>query len=268
MRERRPRLADKVAIVTGAGSSAPGVGTGRAISILFAQEGARVVLVDKVEARAQETLKLIQDEGGEASVFVGDVTVAGDCQGMAEAAVQKYGRLDVLVNNVAILGPGTVVSVSEEDWDRVLTTNLKSMMLAGKYAVPKMVEGGGGSIINISSAGALRGGIAYSSLPYNAAKAGVNVMALSMAVSHGRSNIRVNTISPGDIWTPMVSVLLTEEQRKQRPLSNPLGAEGTAWDVAWAALFFASDEARWITGVNLPVDGGKLAMPASPTASW
>lgn len=151
MQQRQPRLERKGAIVTGAGSSGPGVGTGKATSILLAREGARVLLVDQAARRAEETHATIQEEGGEASVFEAEVTRAEDCQAMADAAVERYGGLHVLVNNVGILGPGSVIEVKEEDWDRVLDVNLKSMMLASKYAIPRMIEAGSGSIINISS---------------------------------------------------------------------------------------------------------------------
>ena len=265
MPERRPRLEGKVAIVTGAGSSGPGIGMGKAISVLFAREGARVLLGDLVAARAEETLATIQEEGGEASVFAADVTKTGECQRLVESAVERYGGLQILVNNVGILGRGTVVEVTEEDWDRVLDVNLKGLMLVSKYAVPKMIEGGGGSIINFSSVAAMRGRVGSGSVPYAVAKGGVISLTTSMATSHGRDNIRVNCIIPGYAYTPMMAGLLTEEQRELRQLQAPLGTEGTAWDIAWAALFLASDEARWITGVALPVDAGSLAMSPSPS---
>ena len=265
MEQRRPRLEGKVAIVTGAGSSGPGVGTGKATSILFAREGAKVILMDLVAERAEETLGVIRDEGGEASVFQGDVTKAGDCEAMVEAAMERYGGLHILFNNVAILGPGTVMTVEEEDWDRVLSVNLKGMMLTSKYAVPKMIEGGGGSIITVSSGGSIRGNIYDSSVAYAAAKGGVNSLTISMAASHGRDNIRVNCILPRSILTPMVAhEIETEEQREERRLCSALGTDGTAWDIGWAAVFLASDEARWISGVILPVDGGSLTLAPSP----
>ena len=249
-----------MAIVTGAGSSGPGVGTGKAISVLFAREGARVLLVDQVRRRAEETLATIRDQGGEASVFEADITKSGDCQKMVAEAEERYGGLHLLVNNVGILdGRGTVVDLEERVWDRVLEVDLKSMMLTSKYTVTKMIEGGGGSIINISSVGALRGSGANAPIAYNAAKGGVISLTTTMAVQHGRDNIRVNCITPGLIYTPLVARELTEEERDLCRRSSPLGTEGTAWDVAWAAVFLASDEARWITGVVLPVDAGALA---------
>ncbi len=259
MQERRPRLEGKVAIVTGAGSSGPGVGLGKAVSVLFAREGARVLLADLDAARAEETLGLIQGEGGEASVFEGDVSVADDCRAMVDAAGQRYGGLDILFNNVAIIGGGTVVDVEEQEWDRVMNINLKSMMLTSKYAVPRMAGAGGGSIINISSVEAVRSGTFAAILPYSVSKGGVVTLTACMAVQHGRENIRVNCILPGFMYTPMVAPLVSEEMRDLRRRAAPLGTEGTAWDVAWAAVFLASDEARWVSGVVLPVDAGLIA---------
>jgi NAD(P)-dependent dehydrogenase (short-subunit alcohol dehydrogenase family) len=258
MAERRPRLEGKVAIVTGAGSSGPGIGTGKAISVLFAREGARVLLVDRVATHAEETLAAIREEGGDAAVFAADVTNPADCQGMVETTRARYRRLDILVNNVGILGPGSVVDVKEEDWDRVLDANLKSMMLTSKYAIPDMIEGGG-AIVNISSIAGLRAGSGGASIPYAVSKGGVIALTTQMAVHHGRDHIRVNCIAPGHIYTPMVASGMTEEVRDLRRRAGPLGTEGTAWDIAWAAVFLVSDEARWITGVVLPVDAGLLA---------
>ena len=254
MEQRRLRLEGKVAIVTGAGSSGPGVGTGKATSILFAREGAKVLLVDQVGQRAEETLAAIHEDGGEASVFEADITREQDCRSIVDAVLERYGALDILFNNVGIDGRGDVVETEEEDWDRVMSVNLKSMMLTSKFAVPKMAEGGGGSIINMSSIAAMR----VSGTSYAASKGGVIALTTSMAVHHGRDNIRVNCIAPGLIYTPMVSAM-TEETRDLRRRSAPLGTEGTAWDIAWAAVFLASDEARWISGVALPVDAGQLA---------
>ncbi len=259
MQQRTPRLEGKVAIVTGAGSSGPGVGTGKAASILFAREGAKVLLVDRVARQAEETLASVREEGGEASVFEADVTRSEECQAMVEAALERYGGVHVLFNNVGILARGTVVDVKEEDWDRVLEVNLKSMMLTSKHAVPRMVEAGGGSIINVSSIAGLRAGSGGSAVPYSASKGGVIALTTTMAVEHGRDNIRVNCIAPGHIYTPMVAGNMTEETRDLRRRAGPLGTEGTAWDIAWAATFLASDESRWISGVVLPVDAGLLA---------
>ena len=249
----------KVAIVTGAGSSGPGVGTGKATATLFAREGAKVLCVDRVASQAEATLATIREEGGEASVFEADVTVAENCRAMVDTAVERYGGLHILFNNVGIdAQDNAVVDVKEEEWDRVLDTNLKSMMLTSKFAVPRMAEGGGGAIINVSSVAGIRGG----NISYSASKGGVialsPILTTAMAVHHGRSNIRVNCIAPGSIYTPMVSPM-SDETRDLRRRAGALGTEGTAWDVAWAVVFLASDEARWISGVVLPVDAGVLA---------
>ncbi|HCR17438.1 MAG TPA: short-chain dehydrogenase [Candidatus Latescibacteria bacterium] len=267
MGERRPRLAGKVAIVTGAGSSGPGTGTGNATAILFAREGASVLLVDQSAERAEQTLATIQQQGGEASVYAADITQAPDCQAMVEAARDRYGGLHVLMNNVGILGYGTVVDVTEETWDRVFEVNLKSMMLTSKFAVPAIIESGGGAIINISSTEALRAS-SSAVTPYNASKAGIIGLTNAMAAHHGRDNIRVNCIAPGFLYTPMVAPLLTEESRESRRQASLLGTEGTAWDVAWAAVFLASDESRWITGIVLPVEAGLLTSTPLPTLNY
>ncbi len=209
-------------MVTGAGSSGPGVGTGKAISILFAREGAGVLLVDNEKARAEETLASIEEEGGTASVFEGDVTNSADCQRMAEAAVERYGRLDILVNNVGIVVKGNVVTINEEDWQRVIDVNLKSMVLTSKHAVPRMIEGGGGSIINMSSFLGVRSGSAFESVPYSASKGGILSLTTTMAVEHGRDNVRVNAIVPGYLYTPMVAGSMDEEHGGHR-LGRRLG---------------------------------------------
>jgi NAD(P)-dependent dehydrogenase (short-subunit alcohol dehydrogenase family) len=258
MQEAQSRLAGKVAIVTGAGSSGAGDGTGKATAILFARAGAKVLLVDRVAERAGETLAIIHEEGGEASLFAADITQAAECEAMVRAAQERYGALHILMNNVAIIGFGTAVDVTEEAWDQVLDISLKSMLLTSKYAIPAMIASGSGSIINISSTEGLRAGSVAPLLPYNVAKSGVIGLTTAMAAHHGRENIRVNAIAPGLLYTPMVAPYLTEETRELRRQASPLGTEGNAWDVAWAALFLASDEARWITGIVLPVDGGLL----------
>ncbi|MBM3139614.1 MAG: SDR family oxidoreductase [Chloroflexi bacterium] len=257
----RPRLEGKVAIVTGAGSRAPGIGNGRATAVLFAREGARVLLVDREAGPARETLAMIEKEGGEAEVFEADVTVAEDCAAMAARAVDRWGRLDVLHNNVGIGGRGSVVDLDLEEWDRVMRVNVTSMMLASRHAIPAMVRGGGGSIVNISSISALRprGLTAYST-----SKGAVIALTQAMAIDHARDGVRVNCIAPGPVHTPMVaSGGMSEELRERRRLASPLQIEGSGWDIGYAALFLASDEARYITGQLLVVDGGvTLASPA------
>ena len=257
MAQRSPRLEGKVAIVTGAGSSGQGIGNGKAAAILFAREGAQVLLADQHEDRAQETLGIIHQEGGQASTFQGDMTNLADCQRMAQTALDRYGRIDILDNNVGISQRGTVVEVSEADWDRVMAVNLKSMVLAAKAVIPPMIETGGGSIINIASIAGLR---AHLSTPYTASKAGVIGLTISMAADHAQDNIRVNAIAPGLVYTPMVAPRMDDDLRQYRRNAAPLQVEGTGWDIGYAALFLASDEARWITGIVLPVDAGLCAV--------
>jgi len=268
MEYQRSRLGDKVAIVTGAGATGNGdfVGIGQAISILFARNGAKVLLVDRNEENVEATLATIKEEGGDASVFVGDVTSNEDCQGMAQAALSHYGKVNVLINNVGISGPGSVTDVDEDFWDTVIDVNLKSVMLTSKHAIPAMIEAGGGSIVNLSSIVGLRAGSGRPSHPYAASKGGIIGLSNSMAVHYGRNNIRVNCIAPGHVRSPMVARHSTEEMLNLRRRAGPLGTEGTPWDVALAAQFLASDEARWISGVTLPVDAGLLA--ATPLAMF
>ena len=262
MTQHRRRLEGKVAVVTGAGSSGPGVGTGKATSIVFAREGAKVLLVDRDPDAARETLEVIEGAGGVASIFEADVAKIGDCEALVDAAAERYGGLDILLNNVAIISLGSVVDADEEEWDRIMQVNVKSMMLTSKFAVPRMARAGGGSIVNISSVEAFRGG-ANQLIAYSVSKGAIVTLTTSMAVQHGRENVRVNGIVPGYLYTPLISGFLSddvrEEIRDRRRNSAPLGVEGTAWDIAWAATFLASEEARWITGVMLPVDAGLLA---------
>ena len=253
MPERPPRLEGKVAIVTGAGSSGPGVGNGKAAAVLFAREGAKVMLADAVLARAEETLAMIRDEGGEAEVFEANVTNADDCRRMVEATVERYGRLDILDNNVGISRRGSVLEISEEDWDFVMAVNVKSIVLCSKFAIPRMIESGGGSIINISSIAGMR---AHSSTPYTTSKAAVQGLTMSMAADHGPDGIRVNCIAPGLVYSPMVAPRMDSDLREIRKNAAPLRTEGDSWDIGYTALFLASDESRWINGVTLPVDAG------------
>ncbi len=256
------RLQDKVAIVTGAGTRGPMLGTGQATAILFARQGAHVLLVDVEIERAKETQAAIETAGGQASVFQADVTQEASCRAMVDTCQQRYGALHILFNNVGAGGPGMVTEVEESVWNRALDVNLKSAVLACKYAVPKMADSGGGSIINISSIDGLRAGMSRN-IPYAVAKGGLVSLTKAMAVHHGRENIRVNCLAPGHLHAPFVAHI-SEEQRELRRKAGPLGIEGDAWDVAWAAVFLASDEARWISGVVLPIDAGLLA--ATPLA--
>ncbi len=263
MAERTGRVEGKVAIVTGAGSTpGPGVGTGKATAILLAREGAQVLLVDLHPERAEETRAVIADEGGKAEVFGADVTKASECEAMVQAAVGAFGTVDVLVNNIGLASLGTVVDTTEEAWDRAMDINLRTAFLASKYAVPVMADKGAGAVVNISSISALRGD---GTLAYSAAKGALIAMTVDMAYSHGRQGIRVNAIAPGHITTPMVLSVSAPGPRAEfmntlRSEAGLLGTPGTGWDVGYAATFLASDEARWITGVVLPVESGVLSV--------
>jgi NAD(P)-dependent dehydrogenase (short-subunit alcohol dehydrogenase family) len=260
------RLKDKVAIVVGAGQT-PGdtIGNGRATAILFAREGARVVLVDYDLESARDTQRLIEDEGGTCLSVRGDVTREEDCQAFVHAAVDSYGRVDVLHNNVGIGGgDDEILTLNEESWDRIMSVNLKGMFLSSRTVLPIMREQHGGSIINISSIAAV---CSTSIVAYKTSKAGVNALTHQIALENARYNIRANAIMPGLMNTPMAIEGISkargipkEELIAQRDARVPLGGKmGTAWDVAYAALFLASDEAKFITGITLPVDGGQSA---------
>jgi NAD(P)-dependent dehydrogenase (short-subunit alcohol dehydrogenase family) len=246
------RLAGKVAIVTGAGSRGPGVGNGKATAILFAREGARVLCVDAVRERAEETVGLIRGEGGEAEPCVADVTRAEQCRAMVAAAVERWGGLDILHNNVGVESRKDLLDTTEEEWDRVMAVDLKSMFLATQSAVPALTARGGGAITCVSSIAALRG---HGRTAYAAAKAGVIGFVQSVAVQLGPRGIRVNAIAPGTVWTPMVEPL-GPEARERRRQAAPLGVEGSGWDVGWGAVYLASPEARWVTGQVLVIDAG------------
>ena len=258
------RLKDKVAIVSGAGTRGPMPGTGQATAILYARHGAKVLLTDFDLARAEETQASIAAEGGTASVFQADATSEVDCRGMIETCVERYGGLHVLFNNVGGIGSGMVTEIEEEYLDRAIAVNLKSAILTSKHAIPAMIDSDGGSIINVSSIDGLRAGWT-ANVPYAVAKAGLAQLTRVTAVHHGRDNIRVNCIAPGHLYAPFVANI-SSEKRELRRKAGPLGTEGDAWDVAWAGLFLASDESRWISGVVLPIDAGLLA--ATPLAVY
>ena len=260
----KKRLQDKIALVVGAGSRGEPAGTGYATAKLFARHGAALVLVDNHRGRAEATEREILEEGGVASVFEADATSEDDCAAMVAACRERYGGLHILFNNVATHGSGKVTDVTSADLDAVFAINLKSMMLACKEAIPLMKASGGGSIINVSSIDGLRTGM-HPNVPYAVTKAGAAHLARVIAVHHGRDNIRANCIAPGHIYAPFVADM-PPDRRDLRQKAAPLGTEGDAWDIAWAALFLASDEARWISGAVLPVDGGLLA--ATPLAVY
>ncbi|MCD6042118.1 MAG: family oxidoreductase [Burkholderiales bacterium] len=246
------RLKDKVAIVTGAGSRGPGLGNGKATAILFAREGAKVLCVDAELARAQETVKEIEKESGTAHAFAADVTRADQCRAMVDEATRRWGGLDILQNNVGVESRLDLMETTEQEWDRVMAIDLKSMLLATQAAVPAMEKRGRGAITCVSSIAALVG---HGRTAYAAAKAGVIGFVTSVAVQLGPQGIRVNGIAPGQVWTPMVE-RLGAEARERRKRASPLGTEGSGWDVGWGAVYLASDEARWVTGHMLVIDAG------------
>jgi NAD(P)-dependent dehydrogenase (short-subunit alcohol dehydrogenase family) len=248
------RLAGKVCIVTGAGAPGEEIGNGRAAALLYAREGGTVVVNDLDRDAAERTRAMIDREGGVASVFIGDLSDAETARALVEHAVLTHGGLDVLHNNIGIRGRGTVVEATEELWDRVMRVNVKTVMLTGKYAVPAMARRGAGSIVTISSLAAIR---PSGRAPYSTSKGAVIALTQSMALDHAAQGVRVNCILPGPLFTPHAGALeMSDEVREKRRRSSPLGREGTAWDVASTAVFLASDESRYVTGVVIPVDGG------------
>lgn len=253
------RLSGRVAIVTGAGSRAAGIGNGRAASILLARHGARVMLVDALLEPAEETRRMIAMESGTSLSLQADITQPEACANAVQAAVNAWGRLDILVNNVGIGGPpGTAVDVDLAAWEHALRVNVTSMMLMAKYAIPEMRKLGGGSIVNIASVAGLLGG--HPSLLYPTSKGAVVNMTRAMAAHHGTEGIRVNCVAPGMVYTPMVfSRGMSPELREARRRRSLLQTEGSGWDVGNAVLYLVSDEARWVTGVILPVDAGATA---------
>jgi NAD(P)-dependent dehydrogenase (short-subunit alcohol dehydrogenase family) len=258
------RLAGKVAIVTGAGSRGEGIGNGKAASVLFAREGASVVCADQVAARAAETVDMIHGEGGTASSFECDVSHRDGCQQLAAAALERYGRIDILQNNVGIPSDQGLEDITEEAWDRVMGVNVRSMVLMAQAVVPHMADVGGGAIINISSIAGLRAYPARSTA-YTTSKAAVVGLTMALAGQLGGRRVRVNCIAPGQVYTPLVAERLDDEGRQRRATSGLIKDEGSAWDIAWAAVYLASDEARWVTGHVLTVDAGiTVTIPGNP----
>jgi NAD(P)-dependent dehydrogenase (short-subunit alcohol dehydrogenase family) len=261
------RLDGKVGIVVGAGQS-PGetIGTGRAAAIAFAREGARLLLADRNLDAARETAEMIAGEGGSAECVAADWTSAADCRSIASTCVDAWGRIDFLQNNVGIgAGDAAPLKLTEESFARIIDVNLKGCLLSCQAEVPVMREQGAGSIVNISSIAALAAAVALTA--YKISKAGSNALGQSLAIENARHGVRVNTIMPGLLDTPMAVDARAaklrvprEEIRAQRDALVPLnGRMGTGWDVAWASVFLHSDEAQFITGAVLPVDGGQLA---------
>jgi NAD(P)-dependent dehydrogenase (short-subunit alcohol dehydrogenase family) len=272
------RLDGKVALITGAGCIGPGWGNGRAAAVLFAQEGAKIFAVDKDEAPMAETLERIREARGTVATHLCNVTDSAAVRGMVDACRQKFGRIDILLNNVGGSAAGGPVEMSEEVWDAQIDVNLKSVFLGCKHTLPVMVEQGGGVIVNTASTSGIRW-TGSAQVAYAATKAAVIQMSKVIAVQYAAKNIRVNTVIPGQMHTPMVEArlakqraggdvqaLLAQRQKRiplgfmgllaQRQKRIPLGFMGDGRDTAKAALFLASDDARFITGAEIVVDGG------------
>ncbi len=250
------RLAGKVAIVAGAGSVGDGtvIGNGRATAVLFAREGARVVVADISPAAAATTAELIAGEGGDCVTVTADVTREADCAAITALALDTWGKLDILHHVVGGSSVGDVTTLPDTEWDRLLDLNFRSLVLTARHAVPAMAAGGGGAIVTTSSISALR---PRGLTGYSAAKGAVIALTQAMAVDHGAQGIRVNCIVPGPMYTPQaLADGMDDRKREGRRLASPLEIEGTGWDIAHAAVYLASDEARYVTGVVLPVDGG------------
>jgi NAD(P)-dependent dehydrogenase (short-subunit alcohol dehydrogenase family) len=264
-------LRGKVAIVTGAGSRAEGIGNGRAAAALLAQAGMKVAIVDAVADNLKDTQRLVEEAGAECLSFTADVSRADECERVVAEVAEAWGGVDVLFNNVGIVGPsGSVVDVDLEAWDRCFDINVTSMVLMSRFSIPHMRRRGGGSIINTSSIAGVLG--AHPSVIYSATKGAVTNLTRAMAATHGPENIRVNALVPGFLHTPMVyGQGLTEEDRIRRRNVAPVGiggVEGSGWDVGEAVLFLASEKSRFISGVNLAIDGGLTAViPMTDTMS-
>jgi NAD(P)-dependent dehydrogenase (short-subunit alcohol dehydrogenase family) len=251
------KLKDKVALITGGTS-----GIGRATAALFAAEGATVVLTGRHAERGQQVVRSIAEAGGRAAFIRADVRLAEDCRRSVEQTLAQYGRIDVLFNNAGVFHPKSVPECTEEEWDETIDSSLKGAFLMSKYALPSMIERGSGSIIHTSSGWGILGG--DKAAAYCAAKGGLVVMTKAMAIDHGPQGIRVNCVCPGDVETPMLTDDaekrgMTWEEYHATAADRPLGRIGTVEEVARAVLFLASDDASFITGEALVVDGGGVA---------
>ncbi|NYT84323.1 SDR family NAD(P)-dependent oxidoreductase [Pollutimonas harenae] len=256
------RLKGRSALVFGAGSSGPGWGNGKAAAVLYAREGARVAVVDIDMDAANETRRLIESEGYACEAYQADVTSGEQIAKVVAQTQAAFGGIDILHNNVGITRMGSVVDMSEADWQLVLDTNLTSVFLTCKHVIPIMLEQGSGAIVNISSLASIQVNH-YPYMSYYAAKSGLNHLTRAMAVQYAPNNIRVNAVLPGVMDTPLIYKQISDQFESQeamikaRNAASPMGRMGNAWDIAYASLFLASDESNYITGVCLPVDGGK-----------
>ena len=261
------RLAGRTVLVFGAGSSGPGWGNGKAAAVLYAREGARVVAVDVRLEAAEETAAIIASEGGVAHAVAADVTRGAEVATAVGVAVERFGGVDVLHNNVGITDMGGLDEIDEERWRRVMDVNLTGVFLTCKQVIPVMLAAGRGAIVNISSlAGAVINKYPYFS--YYASKAGLNHFTRALAVQYARQGIRANVVMPGVMDTPLIHSQIAGQYADEaamlaaRDAMSPMGRMGDAWDVARASVFLASDEAAYITGVCLPVDGGLSCLSA------
>jgi NAD(P)-dependent dehydrogenase (short-subunit alcohol dehydrogenase family) len=255
--------------VTGGGGAGDGIGIGRAIGVVAALEGASVVLVDREPGGAERTVAIANELGADdiaarSLVVAADVTSVDDTARVAELTAERFGHIDALVNNVGIIGPsGTAVDVDPDAWHAAFAVNVASVMLMSKACLPHIAARGGGAIVNVSSTAGMRGG--HPNLCYPTSKAAIINMTRAMAAHHGRAGVRINAVAPGMVETPMVgSDRMSERRRRERRESSLLGTSGTAWDVAKAVAFLLSEDARWITGVLLPVDAGLTATASRP----
>jgi len=258
------RLKDKVAIVAGAGAIAEGWSNGRATAVLFGREGAKVFAVDRDLKSAQETCAIIVSEGGEATAHQCDVSIAAEVNAMVDACMAKYGRVDVLFNNVGMQVVGGPLEVKEDDWDKLMTVNVKSMYLTCRAVIPHMLRQGGGSIINNSSTAALR--FTYANVAYAASKGAVKQLSQNIGVQYAAKGIRCNAVMPGYIATPRITDRLRKSNPgdydakiRERQMAVPSGKLGTGWDVAYGVLYLASDESQFVNATELVIDGGQTA---------
>jgi NAD(P)-dependent dehydrogenase (short-subunit alcohol dehydrogenase family) len=254
------RLKDKIAFVMGAGCVGEGWGNGKATAVLFAREGATVICVDRDLASAERTVAIIEGEGRKANALRADITSAADIDAAVSATVARHGRIDILQNNVGIAEPGGPETIDEASWDRVMAVNLKGFFLTCKRVLPEMVKQGGGAIVNVSSVASVTT-ISVPMISYYSSKAGVNHFTRAVAVEYASKGIRCNAVLPGLMNTPMIVEPYkdvydsVDDMIARRDAMVPMGKMGTAWDVAHASLFLASDDAKYISGALLPVDG-------------
>jgi NAD(P)-dependent dehydrogenase (short-subunit alcohol dehydrogenase family) len=261
------RLEGKVAIVAGAGAIAEGWGNGKATSVLFAREGAKVFAVDRDLGAARATEAIIRSEGGECTAHQADVARAAEVDAMVEACLAAYGRIDVLFNNVGIQIVGGPLAIAEEEFERLMAVNVKSMYLTCRAVIPVMLRQGGGAIVNNASTAGIR--YTYANVGYAASKGAVRQLTQSIGVQYAAQGIRCNAVLPGYIATPRITARLKrsnpddwEDKLQERLDQVPAARFGTGWDVAHAVLYLASDEAAFVTATELVVDGGQSASAA------